>query len=53
MKKHRKLAVCAVCAAAGVLIAWGVSAFFPRTWLHALHAKLEGWEHDLHGQHRK
>ena len=39
--------------AAGVLIAWGVSYFFPRTWLHALHVKLEGWEHDLHGQHRK
>lgn len=39
--------------AAGVLVAWGVSAFFPRTWLHALHVKLEGWEHDLHGQHRK
>ena len=34
--------------AAGVLIAWGVSAFFPRTWLHALHVKLEGLDANHH-----
>ena len=34
--------------AAGVLIAWGVSYFFPRTWLHALHVKLEGLDANHH-----
>ena len=32
---------------AGVLIAWGVSYFFPRTWLHALQARLEALERRL------